>query len=93
MAWRIHDEFIDLPQGRHVVVFHNPDTGAEHQLIHQFHLDVCPHCGHPNVTEEGEPIDFHQIKADTLEALNEHHQKSMAYREKHPHVRLGSEPK
>lgn len=93
MTWRIHDEFIDLSQSRHVVVFRNGDTGAEHQLIHEFHVEACAHCGHAKVDEQGEPIDFHQHKSDTLEALNAHHRKSLHYHAKHPHVRIGSGPK
>lgn len=93
MSWKIHDEFIDSEQGRHVVIFKNADTGAEHHLIHHFHMDACPHCGRPNEKHETEPIDFHKVKADTLQSLQDHHRKVAAYREKHPQVRLGAAPK
>lgn len=58
MAWQIKDEWIDLAQGKHVVVFHNPDVlvpsrsssllsvPVEHHLMHEFKLPSCPHCGH-----------------------------------------------
>jgi hypothetical protein len=91
MSWKPKDEFIDLAQARHVVIFHNPDTGAEHHLIHHFALNACATCGH--VKEQAETIDFQQVKVDTLAALNDHHKKLMQYREKHPHVELRSQPK
>lgn len=85
MAWKEHDEFMDLPQSRHVVIYRNSDTGAEHQLIHQFGVDACHHCGHVKA-KDGESIDFHQHKADTLTALNDHHKKVMQYVSKHTTV-------
>ena len=128
MAWEIKDEWIDLAQARHVVVFHNPQVlvpsanGAgkhvpvEHHLIHEFKLKACPHCGRSNSVvspltlagnsaaevsamagntnqPEPEPIDFTQVKADTLAALHAHHATLMAYRGKHPAVRIGNGPK
>ena len=90
--WKIKDEFIDLGRARHVVIFHNPDTGGEHHLVHDFRMPACPHCGVSKLTE-GKPIDFKKQKDDTLKALNDHHRSLMQYRELHPHVRLGSAPK
>ena len=84
MAWILKDEFIDLAQARHVVIFHNPDTGAEHHLVNAFGLPSCPHCGH---VKAAVGVDFHKVKADTLTALNEHHQQVMRYREQHPGVK------
>lgn len=57
MTWAIKDEWIDLAQAKHVVIYHNPDVlisaqaGAkpvpvEHHLIHDFASPACPHCGH-----------------------------------------------
>lgn len=86
MTWKIKDEFIDVAQGRHVVIFHNPDTGAEHHLINLFGLDACPTCGHTMATFHGHSADFHKLKADKLNELNDHHKKVAAYLEKHPHV-------
>ncbi len=93
MSWKLKDEWIDLAQARHVAIFHNPDTSAEHHLIHEFKLDACPHCGVTKVNEKQEAIDFHEIKTATLKALNAHHRSLMAYRELHPNVRLASGPK
>lgn len=103
MAWEIKDEWIDLSQGHHTVVFHNRDVlvdgddgrpvPVEHHLKHQFKLDACPHCGHAKHNAEGEPLDFHKVKTDVHEALKAHHNTMMQYREKHAHVRLGSGPK
>lgn len=92
MAWKIKDEWIDLRQSRHVVLFHNPDTGAEHQLIHEFNVPACPHCGHPHMIEQ-KPVDFESIKAEVHAALHAHHRRSMEYHEKHKNVRLGTGPK
>lgn len=88
MAWTIHSEVIDLAQGRHTVKFRNSDTGAEHQLINLFGIDACPTCGHTMTTHQGHAIDFHKIKESKLKELNDHHRKTMAYREKHPHVEV-----
>ena len=120
MAWQIKDEWIDMAQSRHYVIYHNPDilvemkpgvkAPLEHHLIHEFKMDSCPHCGQIKVrqnatrkkvvegqeTDEDEllpDIDFHQIKADTLQQLNEHHSKVSTYRGQHPKARLGSGPK
>jgi len=91
MAWKIKDEWLDLAQAQHYVVFHNPDIGAEHHLIHSFKLDACPTCGQPK--DSTGPVDFEAVKASTLAALNAHHTQVMQYREKHSRVRLGSGPK
>lgn len=93
MAWLTKHEWIDLARARHVVIFHNPDTGQEHHLINEFALSACPHCGQSKVTDAGERIDFQRVKIDTLKALNEHHKTLMQYREKHPNIRLGNGPK
>ena len=101
--WQVKDEWIDLAQARHVVVFHNPDVlvpGAqpgklvpvEHHLINEFKLTACPHCGQVKTTDTGEPVDFVQVKADTLAALNAHHKTLMDYREKHPGATIRTAP-
>lgn len=56
MAWQIKDEWLDLAQAKHVVIYHNPeilvDAGGpkpvpqEHHLIHQFGIEACSTCGH-----------------------------------------------
>jgi hypothetical protein len=102
MAWEIKDEWIDLAQGHHKVIFHNPDVlvegwdnkprPVEHHLTHDFRLVACPHCGNAKAAE-GEPLDFAKVKKQQHEALKAHHKKLMEYREKHPKVRIGSGPK
>jgi len=93
MTWQIKDEFIDLCRARHTVIFHNPDTGAEHHLVHEFKLASCPHCGTLKANAAGIVIDMETKKAETLTALHAHHNEVMQYREKHPRVRIGSAPK
>lgn len=106
MAWEIKDEWVDLAQGHHRVIFHNPDVlvpgrlrnmdvmvPVEHHLTHEFKLKACPHCGHANADEQGEPIDFAKVKAEQQAALNAHHKQLMEYRAKHPQVRIGNGPK
>ncbi len=98
MAWKINDEWIDLGAARHVVVFHNPDVlvgkqPVEHHLHHEFKLDACPHCGHATKDKQGISVDFALTRQEVHDALNGHHQLMMQYREKHPHVRLGSGPR
>ena len=105
MAWQIKDEWIDLAQARHVVVFHNPDVlvpptsgvgkhvPVEHHLIHEFKLASCPHCGHVKTDDQGESVDFLKVKADIHAALNAHYGTLMQYRELHPGVRIGNGPK
>ncbi len=91
MSWKVKDEYLDLAQARHVVVFHNQDTGAEHHLLHEFSLPACPHCGVVQA-QPGQLLDFEKVKADTLAKLHAHHRAVMNYREKHLRVRLGSAP-
>ena len=107
MAWELKDEWIDLAQARHVVVFHNKDIEiatqkgssssqsprfAEHHLIHEFKLPACSHCG--QVKEDAATdLDFATLKAETLEKLKQHHQLLMRYREKHPAARLHHGPR
>lgn len=99
MAWEIKDEWIDLAQAHHRVIFHNPEVlvpgednkshPVEHHLTHDFRLSSCPHCGHAKVNE-GEPVDFAKVKTEEHEALKAHHKQMMEYREKHPKVRIGN---
>ena len=93
MAWQIKDEWIDLQQARHTVIFTNPDTGAEHHLIHEFNFVSCPHCGQAQPTLQNGKVDFDLIIQATLAQLNAHHQKAMEYYSKHRTVRLGTGPK
>ena len=93
MSWKIHDEWLDLAASRHVVIFRNSDTGAEHHLIHEFKLSACPHCGRPSSTEETALADFRKMRDDTLFALQAHHRKVMRYQEQHKNARLGNGPK
>lgn len=108
MSWAIKDEWIDLEQGRHYVIFHNPDIKVvpasgvgthvpkEHHLVHSFQLPACPHCGKVNaedVQDTAQTIDFEKHKEDTLAALNAHHKAVMDYKAKHPRVRLGRGPR
>lgn len=90
MGWQLKDEFLDLAQARHVVVYVNTDTKAEHHIVHDFRLDACPHCGRPNVGADNSLVDIETIKAETLNALQDHHRALMNYRAKHPNVRLGA---
>jgi hypothetical protein len=64
MAWEIKDEWIDLAQAKHVVVFHNRDVmipadgkmvPLEHHLINDLRLSTCPHCGQPKPVKTAEP--------------------------------------
>ena len=91
MAWSIKDEYIDFQQARHVVIFHNPEFGGEHHLIHDLKLPACPHCGTPG--EMKPPIDFEEVKTETLAALHGHHKQILEYAEKHPRARKGTGPK
>jgi hypothetical protein len=93
MSYKIKDEFMDLAQGRHVVIFRNEDTGHEHQLINHINLHSCPTCGLPRPDATGAKIDFEQTKAETLATLNENHKQVAEYRGKHQRVRLGNTPK
>ena len=56
MTWQIKDEWIDLAQAKHTVIFHNPEilvtmvpgekpVPLEHHLIHDLRTPTCPHCG------------------------------------------------
>lgn len=102
MAWQIKDEWIDLAQGHHKVIFHNPDVQipnadgklvpVEHHLTHDFKLPACPHCGHVK-EKPAEEIDFHAYKTAMHQALHAHHRQLMEYREKHKNVRIGTGPK
>lgn len=80
MAWQIKDEWIDLAQGKHVVVYHNPDilvdagggslTPQEHHLIHHFGVDACPHCGHVKESKDKRlkaSVDGDKVKVDDPE--------------------------
>lgn len=91
MSWKIKEEYIDLAQSRHVVIFHNSDTKLEHHLVHHLSLGCCPACG--DVKSSNEPMDFARWKADTLAALNDHHRRVMKYKELHAGVELRSKPK
>ena len=109
MAWQIKDEFIDLAQAKHTVIYHNPDVlvdygrgkmePQEHHLIHDFSLNACPLCGAPQSVSVGEsvgaqePLDFEKKKTETLAALHAHHQLVRKKLELHPRVRLGRAPK
>lgn len=109
MAWEVKDEWIDLAAAKHVVIFHNKDvlvpgqaTGQriqppmvplKHYLIHEFKHAACLHCGGASAGEQKIATDFAQLKRDTHDALKAHHAEVMAYREKHPAVRLDSGPK
>lgn len=103
MAWEIRDEWIDLAQAKHFVIYHNKDVlvpdedgkpqPVEHHLVNQLKLNACPTCGHKKGETDGLTRDFAKDKADMHSALQAHHKQVMQYREKHPHVRLGSGPK
>jgi hypothetical protein len=85
MSWQQTDEFIDLERARHVVIYKNRDTGAEHQLIHEFMVQACPHCG--SIDSQGlKLLDMEEKKTKTLASLNAHHKAVMAYRAKYPRV-------
>ena len=103
MAWQIKDEFIDLAQAKHTVIYHNPDVlvdygrgklePQEHHLIHDFSLNACPHCGALHPDAQAKPVDFEKKKSDTLAALEAHHRLVRQKLELHPRARLGSAPK
>lgn len=92
MSWSIKDQYIDLTRSRHVVVFHNRDTNAEHHLINEFKFPSCPHCGQVNYTTQ-QPVDFNTVISNTLKQLNDHHRTVLQYKESFPQVRVGTEPK
>lgn len=91
MSWGIHDQFIDLSKQRHTVVFRNRDTGMEHHVLYTLGIHSCPSCG--SVRGPHELVDFNKLIAEELVNLNAHHRMVAQHREKHPHVRFGTEPK
>lgn len=91
MAWKIKDQWIDLQQAQHVILFHNPDTGQEHALVNPFKLQACPHCGHVKESQS-QPGDFQKVADKELASLNDHHAQVMRYRERFPRVRIGNGP-
>jgi hypothetical protein len=101
MSWRLKDEWINLADRHHYVIFHNPDVlidygkglvPQEHHLMYSFDLAACPHCGAIHAIA-GEPVDMEQVKVETLAMLNQHYRKAMAHREKHPRVAIRSDSK
>jgi hypothetical protein len=85
MSWSLKEEFIDAEHGRHVAIFRNRDTGAEHHLVNLIHAHTCPTCGH--VKDRDGTVDFEKCKADELERLNADHKKHVApYLAKYPRV-------
>jgi hypothetical protein len=99
MAWQIKDEWIDLAQARHYVIYHNPDVlvekelgkkvPVEHHLINMIKSDpVKMMAANTKIDHK----DFKAVKANMLAALNEHHQNLMQYRAQHPNVRIGTGP-
>ena len=107
MAWQIKDEWIDLAQAKHTVIFHNPDVMVnmdrgkmepqEHSIVNDFTLPCCKTCGMPDTNSESKVQrsidDFEKNKAGMLAALHTHHRQIRQKLERNPKVRLGSEPK
>jgi hypothetical protein len=91
MAWKLHDEWIDLPLSTHFVTFKNSDTGAEHKLSYPFGIWKCPTCGAPKQTPT---IDFETQKAEVLAMLEaDHKQRVAAHLGKYSSVRMVRGPK
>jgi hypothetical protein len=100
MAWKTKDEWIDLAQARHYVIYHNPDilvekepgkkVPVEHHLINVIKSDLVKIAA---ASAKNDSKDFKAVKANMLAALNEHHQNLMQYRAQHPNVRIGTGPK
>ncbi len=109
MAWKLKDEWIDDARDQHVVVFHNPDvlvpavdpaTGRpvvpvrlvprEHHLLHSFKGQTCLACGRLTPSE---PLDFEEVKKETLAVLHARHKIVVQKRERNPNLRVGRGPK
>jgi len=109
MAWQLKDEWIDLAQHKHTVVYHNPDilvpavdpltkkplvpTKMVPAEHHLINHYKMEACPTCGRAQLNMPADFDEERKKLESQLADHHTQSMQYREKHHGVRIGSGPK
>lgn len=82
MSWQVKEQFVDQELGHHVVVFHNPRSGAHHVTQIVVGATGCPLCGHVYVANV-DGLDVNAIIEEELNSLNAGHQQVTEHARKH----------
>lgn len=83
MAWQVKSQHVDKALGHHVVLLHDPHSGAGHVLQIIVGHEACPVCGHVKIAENVNEINPHEIIAQEVVNLEKAHAQSHHYARKH----------
>ena len=83
MSFEIKEQHVDKGIGRHYILLHDPETGAEHHLALYTGHHSCPLCGHVKpITNLGE-IDLKALLKEEFANLEISKAQTVAWAKKH----------
>lgn len=81
MSFQIHEQYLDLESGHHVVKLR--DGKKEHIVQWPVGIDSCPTCGHVHPKTNLDEIDPKAMVAEVIESINQSHTNMHEYAKKH----------
>lgn len=82
MSWQVRSQHVDIELGHHILVFHNPESGAVHVSQVVVGAAGCPLCGHVYLAS-ADGLDMKAIIAQELELLEKGHQQAVEHAKRH----------
>lgn len=81
MSFSIHEQFLDVASGMHVIELRDGKTSHFVQIF--VGHDACPACGHLTPKTNLDELDPKALVAEVNESLNKSHDQMRAYALKH----------
>jgi hypothetical protein len=82
MSYQVKTHHVELNEGRHYIVLHDPETGAEHHTVIYLGHDVCPTCGHVQPKDNGK-LDLKAIIQEEIANLEKSKQQVRGWARAH----------
>jgi hypothetical protein len=83
MSFQLKHQHVDEYLGRHYIVLHDPDTGAEHHIALYTGHKTCPTCGHVKPIDNLGNIDHKALIREEIKALEASKAQTRAHAKKH----------
>lgn len=71
MSHQVKSHHVDMLEGRHYIVLHDPETNSEHHIAVYVNHDTCPTCGHVQPKTNTGELDIKAVIRDEIANLEQ----------------------
>lgn len=83
MSYQIKTQHVNVGEGHHYIVLHDPETGAEHHVMIRTGHDSCPTCGHVKPKDNLGALDLKAIVKEEIGNLEKAKAQTKEWARKH----------